>query len=302
MRKLDYTMACARALEIRDVATSLAQISGDGEAQVFSANVLLRGPMVDGMSFEQLRCAHTVINLRVEADSFAHLADSDRSLLNSLHFPMANKVNVYDTESPHVRKWLADILRHFQGPIEFPILVHCKHGRDRTGVVVAVLLLLLGVPKNVVRQDFLSTEDASAADLQKTFAGISTKGGVDKYFEGMIDVEAIRTKLSLPYIQQTRRQLFREAAKAVKNRLEITVPCEDLLELCLGGLRLKSDDAEMHAAAGWALIRLGRHDEGYQALGEGLRLSDSVFVKPEIVSMMKREMEALEHRAPKDIT
>lgn len=44
---------------------------------------------------------------------------------------------------------MAKALRLFVSPDNFPILVHCIHGKDRTGMVVMLILLLSGVPVEV---------------------------------------------------------------------------------------------------------------------------------------------------------
>jgi protein-tyrosine phosphatase len=42
-------------------------------------------------------------------------------------------------------------------PGALPALVHCTSGKDRTGVGVALLLSALGVPRDVVVEDYLLT-------------------------------------------------------------------------------------------------------------------------------------------------
>ena len=52
-----------------------------------------------------------------------------------------------------------------------PLVFHCTAGKDRTGFAAALILLALGVPRNVVMQDYLLTNlffrtpDASASQL-----------------------------------------------------------------------------------------------------------------------------------------
>merc|ERR1712187_721821 len=107
---------------------------------------------------------------------------------------------------------MGDVFPLFENQVDLPILIHCKHGRDRTGVAVAVLLMILGVPRHAIMEEFLLTDGAQMADLQRTFAGIKDRGGIEKYFEGMLDLEAIRGHLSWTHVKGTLKQLFKEAA------------------------------------------------------------------------------------------
>merc|ERR1712232_98983 len=95
-----------------------------------------------------------------------------------------------------------------------------------------------------------------------------------------------------------RRQLFKEAALAIKRKEDSMSSCQFLLEACERGLKLKSDDAEMYAGLGWALVRLGRHREASQAFANGLRLAVGGNVKETVVAMMMSEMETLQHASP----
>merc|ERR1712228_1149429 len=149
-------------------------------------------------------------------------------------------------------------------------------------------------------EEFLLTDGADVKDLQRTFAGIKEVGGIEKYFEGMLDLEAIRGHLSWTHVKGMRRQLFKEAALAIRRKEDPMSSCQLLLEACERGLKLKSDDAELYAALGWALVRLDRHSEANQAFTEGLRLAACCNVKEPVVEMMMREMETLQSVAPID--
>jgi protein-tyrosine phosphatase len=61
---------------------------------------------------------------------------------------------------------------------DLPVVEHCTSGKDRTGVFSAILLTALGVPREVVIQDYLLTNrymlapdsiESTTADLQKIF-------------------------------------------------------------------------------------------------------------------------------------
>ena len=50
----------------------------------------------------------------------------------------------------------AELFEHLLAT-EAPLLFHCSAGKDRTGVAAALILLALGVPREVVLQDYLLT-------------------------------------------------------------------------------------------------------------------------------------------------
>jgi protein tyrosine/serine phosphatase len=53
---------------------------------------------------------------------------------------------------------LAQALRTLASPAALPVLVHCIHGKDRTGLVAALLLRLLGVDRETVVRDYAVSE------------------------------------------------------------------------------------------------------------------------------------------------
>lgn len=40
----------------------------------------------------------------------------------------------------------------------YPVLVHCTQGKDRTGLIVSLVLLLLGVEREAVERDYILSE------------------------------------------------------------------------------------------------------------------------------------------------
>ncbi|GAA1831145.1 tyrosine-protein phosphatase [Luedemannella flava] len=58
-----------------------------------------------------------------------------------------------------------------------PALVHCLTGKDRTGWAAAALLLVLGVPDELVRADYLLTNAQLLPALQPKFDAFAARGG-----------------------------------------------------------------------------------------------------------------------------
>ena len=60
---------------------------------------------------------------------------------------------------------------------QLPALFHCTTGKDRTGWAAAALLTLLGVPKDVVVEDYLRSNDYILPAYQKVIDGFVAAGG-----------------------------------------------------------------------------------------------------------------------------
>jgi len=57
------------------------------------------------------------------------------------------------------RRGIAKCMRVFLFEENFPVLVHCVHGKDRTGIIIALLLLLCGVDRKTVEEDYVVSEE-----------------------------------------------------------------------------------------------------------------------------------------------
>lgn len=91
----------------------------------------------------------------------------------------------------------------------YPILVHCTQGKDRTGLIILLVLLLCGTDVDAIRQDYVMSEkelepemkerleEIASIGLDSTFAGcpsdfvektvayIDEQGGVESYLMGV---------------------------------------------------------------------------------------------------------------------
>lgn len=58
----------------------------------------------------------------------------------------------------HSKGAIADILGVVADPENVPVLIHCAHGKDRTGALVALILACLDVEDDVIIQDYAQSE------------------------------------------------------------------------------------------------------------------------------------------------
>ncbi len=178
---LDYTDGC---VNFRDVGGYINLILGEKKLH---ENQLLRGGSIDYVkTLDEIGQAKSIINMRNGADEAAFDAEY-------LHFPMSNKIEKYDTSQKEVKIWLNQIIKTFENPaIQFPILVHCLSGKDRTGIVIAAILLIIGIQKEIIIEEYLLSEGEVKVEwIQLAMDGMQD---VDMYFN-RINLQNVRKNL-----------------------------------------------------------------------------------------------------------
>ncbi len=126
----------------------------------------------------------TVLDLRMESE---RLSNPDASCVDAklvfapLPIPYglsaADYLNVLH-ETPSI----AVAFHTFGDPEAYPIYFHCTLGRDRTGIVGALLLLTLGASRETVMQEYLLSQPnvgASPASLDAVLDEVEQRGGVE---------------------------------------------------------------------------------------------------------------------------
>ena len=170
-------------LNFRDVGEFVNLIAS---RQIMIEKQLFRGGKIDRVrSPEETGHAKTIINLRNSADPVQKAEG-----VKYIHFPIANKIEKYDTQLPDVRKWLNDILFCLSEPeLALPVYIHCASGKDRTGIVVASLLWLLKIPEEIIKEEYLLSDGEISIDrIDMTIRGIESK---DNYFN-RVNIENLK--------------------------------------------------------------------------------------------------------------
>jgi protein-tyrosine phosphatase len=149
---------------------------------------LFRGPPLAGLT--TAGCSEvatlgirTVIDLRVESERNSKPNAScveANQVPAPLPIPYGVSAAEYsaDLNAPTV----AAAFRAFTDPDAYPIYFHCTFGRDRTGVVAALLLLSLGVSRDDVMEEYLLSEASVGAypdSLNGVLDEIEQRGGAE---------------------------------------------------------------------------------------------------------------------------
>ncbi|KAI9839648.1 MAG: hypothetical protein M1819_002274 [Sarea resinae] len=117
--------------------------------------------------------------------------------------------DMLDHSKPEIRQIFAIL----EEPQNYPIMIHCTQGKDRTGLIIALILFLLDVPLETITRDYrlseaelLPEKDARMVEireigLDESFAGCpidwvdgvksyvdETYGGVRQYLEQQLDI------------------------------------------------------------------------------------------------------------------
>lgn len=76
----------------------------------------------------------------------------------------------------HCGPEIADALRLISDPANQPILLHCTQGKDRTGLLVMLVLLLLDVPTEAITHDYVMSERELLPEREKRLREIRSIG------------------------------------------------------------------------------------------------------------------------------
>ena len=181
---LDYSKGCVNFRDVGDFVNYIAN------AKILRTKVLFRGGKIDFVEeLIDIESPQTIVNLRkgVEKKAFG---------TKVLHFPISNDFEKYDTELKGVRNWLNLIISTFaDGSVEYPVLIHCTSGKDRTGVVVAALLKIIGIDDEIIVQEYLLSEGQIDSEwIKRSLKGI---GDPTAYFNRDQDLGFIKRNLKI---------------------------------------------------------------------------------------------------------
>jgi len=169
--------------------------TGDGRETVFGS--VFRSDTLDHLTTRDVHVlvheigVRSVIDLRAPEERMRvkpQWAEESSIELEFVHLPLVDEVGQFDVKNPEeLRTMLA---RRYMSYLELggdnivavleliarnvgrcATVIHCNAGKDRTGVVVAILLGLLGVVKDAIVADYVATD----ANMERILARMREK-------------------------------------------------------------------------------------------------------------------------------
>ncbi|RKP36454.1 protein-tyrosine phosphatase-like protein [Dimargaris cristalligena] len=80
-------------------------------------------------------------------------------------------------------KEITRAIKPFSYRENYPILVHCSHGKDRTGIIVALLLSLLGVDDELIIDDYTKTREGMRSQIEEMKRDMQGTGMPEEFID-----------------------------------------------------------------------------------------------------------------------
>jgi protein-tyrosine phosphatase len=176
---------------IRDLGTTVVN-----EGRI-KKHKILRSPCLDELTQRDVNTLvnkynlTTIIDLRTDWEA-QYNPDVDIFGINYIHIPIFNKSAPgithendngeteysVDFAQMYAQMLQGDCLENVSEIIrtiinlkreDYAVLIHCSEGKDRTGLIIAILLLILGADKETVIDDYLYTNKANKVRAYKRY-------------------------------------------------------------------------------------------------------------------------------------
>ena len=178
---LDYSQGCVNFRDVGEFINLLATQT------LLPLGKLYRGGKLEFVvNATHIGSPRTIVNLRRSEDVKTFST-------TTLHFPISNDYEKYETTNRQVKQWLRNVIGIFEkSDLAYPVLVHCTSGKDRTGVVIAALLKTLQIPDPMIIEEYLLSDGSVEAEwIMMSLKGI---GDPEKYFD-KLDLNQIRANV-----------------------------------------------------------------------------------------------------------
>lgn len=159
-----------------------------------SCGAVYRGPPLalspNGCSAAAKLGIRTLIDLRTESERLG-TPDSACVSAERVYAPLPIPYGLGPTDylnDLHETASIALVFHTFGDPAAYPIYFHCTFGRDRTGIVGALLLLTLGASRSAVMQEYMLSQPnvgAYPTALDAVLDDIEQRGGAEAVLKSL---------------------------------------------------------------------------------------------------------------------
>lgn len=87
----------------------------------------------------------------------------------------------------HCGPEIAEALRAYSSHSYYPIMAHCTQGKDRTGLIILVLLLLLEIPVEAISKDYVMSEEQLLPEKESRMKEIRSIGLDENFAKCPVD-------------------------------------------------------------------------------------------------------------------
>ena len=165
------------------------------KGQLFRSGALCFASKADATKLHGLGI-NTILELRLDSEITKDGPDKSylvEKIPNRLHWPMGNSHGLgkeaYESYVAENRNLFRDFFRLMAKPDKYPVLYHCSAGKDRTGILTALLLESLGTPRAVITDDYIHSRRITPKLkvqedwLQGVYDEIDANGGIESYLK-----------------------------------------------------------------------------------------------------------------------
>lgn len=170
---------------------------------VFASGMVYRSGALCFASREDAAKLHglgiqTILELRIQKEITKDGPDKSyllEKIPQRLHWPMANSHGLgreaYISYVAENRRLFRDFFRLMSKKENYPVLYHCSAGKDRTGILTALLLESLGTPREIIVDDYIHSRRITPRLkvqedwIQVVFDEVDRAGGIDPYLKGI---------------------------------------------------------------------------------------------------------------------